>query len=280
MAAHRYWRVLIERGAPSQTVLWVFRVELRGAGDANLSTVGNGTVTSSGSDSATINLPGDAFDTSDATRWGSLSSSPWPRWLVWDFGAGNAQDVTSVFFWSGTVGQLNPGKTAIQFSDDNATWTTKFFFHTLDGGSSFSLVARVEWDGTIGGFTAAVVGYPSSTVTADLSPRSFSGVSGGTFVSTFPSYGSLFGPYRIASTVMADVNGDGTGDVFLKRRVWLFSEESMTYVRAAWSDAATGAYSFDYLPALSVGKYTVLAYDYQRNYRAVVADNLTPEVMP
>lgn len=178
------------------------------------------------------------------------------------------------------MGSVNPGKTRIQFSDDNATWTTKFFFHTLNGMDPFSLVARMEWDGTTGGFTAAVAGQPSSTVTADLSPRSFSGVSGGTFVSTPPSYGSLFGPYRIASTVMADVNGDGTGDVFLKRKVWLFSEESMTYVRAAWSDAITGAYSFDYLPALSFGKYTVLAYDYQRNYRAVVADNLTPELMP
>lgn len=280
MAAHRYWRVLIERGAPSQTLLGVFKVELRGAGDVNLSTVGNGTATSSGSNSATVDTPPNAFDTSDSTRWYALNASPWPRWLAWDFGAGNDQDVTSVFFWSGTTGSENPGKTRIQFSDDNVTWTTKFFFHTLDGGSPFSLVARVEWDGTMGGFTSAAVGRASSTVTADLSPRSFSGVSGGTFVSTSPSYGSLFGPYRIASTVMVDVNGDGTGDVFLKRRVWLFSEESMTYVRAAWSDAATGAYSFDYLPSLSVGKYTVLAYDYQRNYRAVVADNLTPEVMP
>ena len=74
MAAHRYWRVLIERGAPSQTILWVFRVELRGAGDANLSTVGNGTVTSSGSDSATINLPGDA-----SIRRTPRGGAPYPR---------------------------------------------------------------------------------------------------------------------------------------------------------------------------------------------------------
>ena len=79
MAAHRYWRVLIDAGTTS-TLLWVFRVELRGASDVNLSTVGNGTATSSGSNSATINLPGDAFDTSDATKWDALYASPWPRW--------------------------------------------------------------------------------------------------------------------------------------------------------------------------------------------------------
>ena len=49
-------------------------------------------------------------------------------------------------------------------------------------------------------------------------------------------------------------------------------------VRETWSHAATGAYTFtDINPAYT---YHAIAFDYARNYRAVIADNLTPEVAP
>lgn len=62
----------------------------------------------------------------------------------------------------------------------------------------------------------------------------------------------------------------------LRRRVRLFDERSGLLVREAWSDAATGAYGFAGLDATRT--YTVVAYDHEHAYRAVIADNMTPEV--
>lgn len=67
-------------------------------------------------------------------------------------------------------------------------------------------------------------------------------------------------------------------EVPVKRRVLLFDERANVVVRETWSDAATGAYVFEYLnPAI---RYLVIAYDHQQNFRATVADNLTAEPMP
>lgn len=63
----------------------------------------------------------------------------------------------------------------------------------------------------------------------------------------------------------------------LRRRVQLIDEGTRLLVRELWSDALTGAYSFDYVDPTR--KYTVLAYDYAQNYRAVLADNITPEII-
>ena len=64
----------------------------------------------------------------------------------------------------------------------------------------------------------------------------------------------------------------------LKRKVRLHRDVDGMLVRETWSDAVTGAYAFAYIdPAY---KYTAIAYDYEHNYRAEAADNLTPEVLP
>lgn len=67
-------------------------------------------------------------------------------------------------------------------------------------------------------------------------------------------------------------------DIPLRRRVRLHREVDGMLVRETWSDEGAGAYTFtDINPAYT---YTVIAYDYAHDYRAVVADNLTPEVLP
>jgi len=49
-------------------------------------------------------------------------------------------------------------------------------------------------------------------------------------------------------------------------------EDTGIIIRTTWSDATTGAYSFNYV---ATGKaYTVITYDYMDAYRAVIADNL------
>lgn len=64
----------------------------------------------------------------------------------------------------------------------------------------------------------------------------------------------------------------------LRRRVRLIREVDGLLIRETWSDAVTGAYDFQYVSELDT--YTVISYDHEHNYRAVVADNLTPELMP
>lgn len=49
-------------------------------------------------------------------------------------------------------------------------------------------------------------------------------------------------------------------------------------VQERWSDAVTGAYLFTDIDL--VEKYYVVAFDYTNDFRAVIADNLTPEPMP
>lgn len=77
------------------------------------------------------------------------------------------------------------------------------------------------------------------------------------------------GAGRIAGTVKVTPNTP------VHRRIRLFDEKTGLLVREAWSDEVTGAYSFDYVDMTR--SYTVIGFDYTLNYRAVIADNLTPE---
>lgn len=82
------------------------------------------------------------------------------------------------------------------------------------------------------------------------------------------------GPGRITGTVAEKA----TPNIPLRRRVRLHRDVDGLCVRETWSDAATGAYEFtDINPAY---RYTAIAYDWAHNHRAVIADNLTPEVTP
>ena len=79
----------------------------------------------------------------------------------------------------------------------------------------------------------------------------------------------------ISGTVKRDAD---PVDMPLRRRVRLHRDSDGQMVRETWSDAATGAYLFDAIN--EAYRYTVIAYDHLHDYRAVVADNLTPELMP
>lgn len=64
----------------------------------------------------------------------------------------------------------------------------------------------------------------------------------------------------------------------LKRRVQLIDEATRLLIREMWSDATTGAYSFDYVDMARV--YSVTAYDHTDAYRAVIANGQIPELIP
>lgn len=84
------------------------------------------------------------------------------------------------------------------------------------------------------------------------------------------------GAFRIVGTVKEKNTPANTP---LRRRVQLFNQRSGRLIRETWSDAATGAYSFNGIKG-GPERYFVVAFDYAENYRAVIADNLQAEAMP
>ena len=83
------------------------------------------------------------------------------------------------------------------------------------------------------------------------------------------------GQGRVPGTVKKDAD---PADLPLRRRVRLIREVDGRVIRETWSDAATGEYLFTGVSEHET--YTVISYDHEHNYRAVVADNITPEVAP
>ena len=63
----------------------------------------------------------------------------------------------------------------------------------------------------------------------------------------------------------------------LKRKVRLLRERDGLVVRETWSDANTGQYEFRYIDELQT--WTVIAYDYEQSFNAVIADGITPEII-
>lgn len=85
------------------------------------------------------------------------------------------------------------------------------------------------------------------------------------------------GGYCIYGTT--ELDADPT-DVPVRRRVQLYNQCDGRLVRETWSDAATGAYRFDHIRGGGGTRYFVAAFDHTGDKRAVIADNLVPEVMP
>ena len=75
------------------------------------------------------------------------------------------------------------------------------------------------------------------------------------------------------------INGTvkSTPDIPVHRMVRLIREVDGMLVAQQWSDATTGSYSFDYIDEGYT--YTVISYDYLKNFSAVVADNVTPDLI-
>lgn len=85
--------------------------------------------------------------------------------------------------------------------------------------------------------------------------------------------GGRGGNYRVYGTTKIK----GTPDYAVSRRVRLFRDSDGACVGEAWSNATTGA--FEFVGLNPIERYTALAYDHTHNFRAVVADNQTPEAV-
>ncbi|MGP1680772.1 MAG: hypothetical protein ACTS8S_00390, partial [Giesbergeria sp.] len=84
----------------------------------------------------------------------------------------------------------------------------------------------------------------------------------------------LGGAGQIQGNVFRDAD---PADLPLRRRVYLHRQRGGLMVQEQWSNAATGAFSFADVDLNE--RYYVVAFDYKHDYRAVIADNITPELM-
>lgn len=78
--------------------------------------------------------------------------------------------------------------------------------------------------------------------------------------------------------VKGTVATKGSPNQPVHRKVRLIRERDGVVIREVWSNAATGEYDFQWVDEAQT--FTVVSYDHLHNYRAVIADNLTPELMP
>lgn len=121
--AHRYWRVYVTANTGSTAHLSINEIQLReslGGADAT----GSGTA----SQSAfwfTGYEGSKAFDNNNSTHW--YNSPPgMPQWVSYDFGAGNDKDIVELAIFPNANRPQNPSSFALQYSDDNSSWTTLF----------------------------------------------------------------------------------------------------------------------------------------------------------
>ena len=77
--------------------------------------------------------------------------------------------------------------------------------------------------------------------------------------------------------ITGTVKEKGQPDQPLVRQVLLYSENTHALVASTWSQA-DGTYRFERIDPQQ--RYTVISTDYRQMYRAVIADNLRPELMP
>ena len=80
--------------------------------------------------------------------------------------------------------------------------------------------------------------------------------------------GRFYGDLQIQGTT----KNAGTPNTPVRRRVRLHDQSTGLPIREVWSDAATGAYSFD---LVSPGTYYVTSFDYTGEFNGVIQTDVT-----
>lgn len=205
-------------------------------------------------------------DTATVCRWADVSAPGFA--LQWDFG-GSPQDVSAVRLGGSALQDEFLECLTLQSSSDGLAW----------GGNGLSL-GRFDWPGagamTIAGAAPLTrIVRPSTSKQVVLS----GGMAGPAGPVLSPAVLALdqqdAGRYRIYGTVELA----GTPNLLLRRRVQLWNQRDKRMVRETWSDATTGAWSFDYIRGGDGTRYCVVTYDHTGQKQAQIADNLEPEAM-
>ena len=262
----RHWRVFFS-GTATGVGLSIREVAFLDSGGIDLSIAG----VASASSVNGANTADKAFDKNTATAW-APSGVEYQSSLTYDHTV--PVSVSQVRIDIGNIGSLIAAPSSIRWANsaDGVNWSSPAPLLLVSGSvassteATYDLLQRSDFavsllPGEVAAFVGSVLpsGMPVTYVPDGAAPfHDFE----------FGGFG------RIAGTVKED----GTPDVPVKRRVRLHREQDGLVVREVWSHPTTGAYSFDYIDATK--RYTVITYDYEHDYRAVIADNITPEAMP
>lgn len=184
-----------------------------------------------------------------ATSAGSLAGATSAR-------IGREAGVITTWDWFGCVDDFRITKGVARYTENFTPPGAIEYFNWDDPANITPSVAE--------SYTFAPYAPPRAVHLPTVAPDPISGIRGGT------EYG---GRGRIVGTVK---NKGEPSDTPVYRRVRLFKDRDGQCVAETWSDPVMGAYAFENInPA---HKYTALSYDHTGQFRAVVADNLTPEV--
>lgn len=262
MTVARHWRCSFTLG--SQSSVSVREMAFLDGSGTDLSTGGTASASSSATGFVT---PDKAFDKDLGTWWSNAASELQP-YLAYDHGT--AVDVAQIRINFGALGGLIALESNIRWSvsDDGSTWSQPAPLRLVSGTIAASTegtydlmqVSDLAFIGVDGGFlpfagSAVPSGLPTIFFPSSVAPyRDFA----------FGGAGKVLGTVKRTA--------DPT-NVPLKRRVRLHRERDGMLIREVWSDPVTGGYEFSWIDELET--YTVLTYDYEQTYRAVVADNLT-----
>lgn len=137
MTAHRYWRIFMTKNAGDGSFSQFAEVEMRtAAGGADQ--CNSGTAACSGS--LQSGSAAGIFANDGVTSWAQWGGTG-GFWCSYDFGVGVTKDIIEVAIMGATGGASRAlGAGFVQWSDDNATWTTAWTISYLSGYTSGTFV--------------------------------------------------------------------------------------------------------------------------------------------
>lgn len=275
MAAHKHWRLYfgVNTGGTNRYVLGDVELRVNSAG-ANLCTLANGT-TSAAEDESGLN-GARAFDggivTGTSTWAGGLGyvSSAW-CWVGFSFFT--ARDIGRVSVRnSNGAGDVafRPTSAVLKYSDDGARWVPWINLGTLPTtNSTTTAVDFTSAPAEVKTLAVAPWGITVSASGPSGTPGSTRQLSHLARVRDFE-----FGGFGVVEGhTLEFIDEDNSAPV--ARKVRLHRDRDSLLARETWSRASDGYYRFEYLDMTST--YTALAYDHTGDFRAVVADRVTPE---
>lgn len=264
LGAHTYWGVYLGRGNGNYRAA-IAGLEMRATvGGPNLCV--GGTPTSEGD-----GFPGNAFDGNPSTWWEGLQDRlplRTPR-IAYQFAS--PVEVAELVLVNNSNSVMLSAWGVLAWSDNGADWTLV--------APAFGLSPDVSGSVTVSGFyeeasAASATGDGSAVLFGDwaVAAPDAPGARPAGGVANADIHG---GQCRVSGDVAIDVAGDAP-DTPVRRRVRLLDQASGALMRETWSDASTGAYTFDHVRP---GAVIVMTEDHTGVYNAVVSDAVQPVPM-
>src|SRR5574343_164314 len=267
MGSHRYWGLDGFARTGSGNQWYISEIEMRatpgGADQCN-----GGTAGGTGNYGGSGFTPDKAFDNNNSTEWAGVATTVSSGRIWYDFGT--PVDVQEILYRGSASSVISSGDwIRIVFSDDGTNWRI--------GSGSFSAIGISSLGEAI--IVSGVSDTPPGAVLDAGAPKKL------LFARTWPMSKNLDafstnqrnvwygGRGRISGTVKIK----GTPNYATHRQVVLHRQRDNVPIAAQWSDPVTGAYQFDWFDPNE--RYYVVAFDYQHSFRAVIADNLTPDLI-